>query len=253
MTIDLSTYKKLYLETARKLVEEYTQILSTQKTALAIQDILRIFHSLKGQSMAMGYKNIAALSLEIETFCRTIIDNKILLNSPLKDSLPSPKVFSDTLDLIDKTNGDGSLTEQVDRMKKTIDGFKQKQLSILLVEDDVFFQKVCIDKLREKHVLVDFSDNGEDAIVRIAAKKYDCILLDIIMPKKNGFDVLQFAKENNIIPATPFIVFSTLGQEENIQKALSMGAVDFISKGDFDFDLLMSKIETVVKKNIAEA
>ena len=72
------------------------------------------------------------------------------------------------------------------------------------------------------------------------------------MPKKNGFDVLQFAKENNIIPTTPFIVFSTLGQEENIQKALSMGAADFISKGNFDFDLLMSKIETVVKKNIAK-
>ena len=95
---------------------------------------------------------------------------------------------------------------------------------------------------------MDFSYNGEDAIARLAIKKYDCILLDIIMPKKNGFDVLQYAKDNNIIPATPIIVFSTLGLEENIQRALSMGAADFINKGDFDFNLLMSKIESVVNK-----
>lgn len=248
MTIDLSAYKKLYLETARKLVEEYTQVLSTQKADLAVQDILRIFHSLKGQSMAMGYKNLATLSLEVETYCRALAENKISLNTSLKDSLPSPKVFSGALDLIDSTNEEGLLTAEIQLIKEATEGIKQKQLSILLVEDDVFFQKVCIDKLQEKHALVDFSDNGEDAIVRIAAKKYDCILLDIIMPKKNGFDVLQFAKDNNIIPATPFIVFSTLGQEENIQKALSMGAVDFISKGNFDFDLLMSKIEAAINK-----
>ncbi len=82
----------------------------------------------------------------------------------------------------------------------------------------------------------------------MAVKKYDCILLDIIMPKKNGFDVLQYAKENGIIPTTPIIVFTTLGQEENIQKALSMGAADFINKGEFDFSNLMDKITSTIKK-----
>jgi CheY-like chemotaxis protein len=198
--------------------------------------------------MAMGYKNIALLSLEMETFSRTLADNKIILTQELQNLLPNPKVFIDDLDYLERTNEEVPLYKEIEEVKKITEGMKHKHLRILLVEDDPFFQKICIDKLREKSVLVDFSDNGEDAIARMAAREYDCILLDIIMPKKNGFDVLQFAKENNIIPATPIIVFSTLGQEENVQKALSMGASAFINKGDFDFDLLMSKIESIVNK-----
>ena len=248
MTINLSSYKTLYLETARKLVEEYVAIKSSSETEHTVANLLRIFHSLKGQSMAMGYKNIALLSLQIELFCRTLNDNKTTLNSTLRSLLPLPKVFYEDLDYIEKTNEEISLIKEIDSTRELIEKIKSKQLCLLLVEDDVFFQKICIDKLREKSILVDFSDDGEDAIARMAIKKYDCILLDIIMPKKNGFDVLKFAKENNIIPQTPVIVFSTLGQEENIQKALAMGAVDFINKGDFDFNLLMSKIDFAVHK-----
>ena len=254
MTINLSAYKTLYIETAHKLVAEYDQIKLSPETEYTTQNILRIFHSLKGQSMAMGYKNLAMLSREVETFCRKLIDLKSPLTSALKNSLPMPKVFSDALDYIEKMDEDPALIQETEAIKKLTENIQKKQPSILLVEDDPFFQKICIDKLREKQVFVDFSDNGEDAIARMAAKKYDCILLDIIMPKKNGFDVLQFAKENAIIPSTPIIILSTLGQEEDIKKALSMGAADFINKGNFDFDQLVSKIEAViVKKNIPTA
>jgi len=249
MTINITAYKALYLETGRKLIEEYTDIKSTSETQFATQNLLRIFHSLKGQSLAMGYNNIASLSLLIETFCRTLSDSKIPFVGELVSSLPSPKIFLEDLDNIDKTNEEISLSKDILMMQKLLEEIKNKQLSILVVEDDTFFQKLCIDKLREKLVLVDFANDGEDAIARMTAKKYDCVLLDIIMPKKNGFDVLQHAKENGILPSTPFIVFSTLGQEENIQKAIAMGAIDFVNKADFDFNLLMSKIETVVHKS----
>lgn len=248
MVIDISAYKTLYLETARKLIAEYSQVKSTPGTDQTVQDILRIFHSLKGQSMAMGYKNIAVLSLEIETYCRSLVDNKIPFSADLLAKLPDGKVFLDDFAYIESTNEEITLIKDTEAIKSLTIGIKNQQIHILLVEDDPFFQKICIDKLKEKSVLVDFSDNGEDAIAHIAAKKYDCILLDIIMPKKNGFDVLQYAKENNIIPLTPIIVFSTLGQEENIQKALSMGAVDFVNKGEFDFNLLMSKILSTINK-----
>ena len=88
MTINLSSYKTLYLETARKLVEEYVAIKSSSETEHTVANLLRIFHSLKGQSMAMGYKNIALLSLQIELFCRTLNDNKTTLNSTLRSLLP---------------------------------------------------------------------------------------------------------------------------------------------------------------------
>lgn len=249
MTTDLSKYKSLYLETGRKLIGEYVTALSSVETEYSTQNMLRIFHSLKGQSIAMGYKNIGVLSLQIETLCKKLGDAKLPMSTLIKSALPTPKVFMDQLDYIERTNEEAPLDVETNTVKKLIDDIKLHEVSILLVEDDVFFQKVCIDKLREKSFLVDFSNNGEEAVARLATKKYDCILLDIIMPKKNGFDVLQYAKDNGITPQTPIIVFSTLGQEENIQKAISMGAVDFINKADFDFELLISKIESFIHKS----
>jgi CheY-like chemotaxis protein len=198
--------------------------------------------------MAMGYKNIALLALQVENLCRKLIDSKTSLDAAMMDSFPQPKALNDALDYIEKTNDEVNLVKETESTKQISENIHPENLHLLLVEDDLFFQKMCIDKLREKSIIVDFSDNGEDAIARLAGKKYDCILLDIIMPKKNGFDVLQYAKENNIIPQTPIIVFSTLGQEENVQKALAMGAVDFINKGNFDFNLLMTKIEAAAHK-----
>ena len=69
------------------------------------------------------------------------------------------------------------------------------------------------------------------------------------MPKKNGFEVLQYAKDNAITAMTPIIVFSTLGQDQDIQKALSLGAADYANKAFFDFDTLLQKIFSVTKNN----
>ena len=121
------------------------------------------------------------------------------------------------------------------------------QLNILLVEDESFFQKFYVLKLQEQFFSVDLAMDGEEAIQKISQKKYDCILLDIIMPKKNGFEVLQYARDNAIIPLTPIIMYSTLGQEQDIQKALSLGAVDYANKAFFDFDTLLQKILSVTK------
>ena len=118
-------------------------------------------------------------------------------------------------------------------------------LNILLIEDESFFQKFYILKLQEKLFLVDLAVDGEEGILKMKKKKYDCILLDIIMPKKNGFEVLQYAKDNLIIPGTPIIMFSTLGQDSDIQKALAMGAADYANKAFFDFDTLLDKINSV--------
>lgn len=120
-------------------------------------------------------------------------------------------------------------------------------MKILIIEDDAFFQKFYVLKLRECGFDVDLAIDGEEGIQKIGQSKYDCILLDIIMPKRNGFEVLEYVKKNAIIPKTPIIVFSTLGQEQDIQKALAMGAADYANKTFFDFDMLLNKIYIVTK------
>ncbi len=118
-------------------------------------------------------------------------------------------------------------------------------MNILVVEDDAFFQKFYVLKLQELGHTVELAPDGEVAIELLKNKIYDCVLLDIIMPKKNGFEVLEFASQQGIPQKTPIIMFSTLGQEDDMKKALSLGARDYANKAFFDFDTLVEKISAI--------
>lgn len=116
---------------------------------------------------------------------------------------------------------------------------------ILLADDDEFFQKFYSKKLTEEGFEVDLAVNGDEAIEKVDKRKPDLILLDIIMPKKTGFEVLEILNARQIIPTLPVLVFSTLGQEKDVQKALDLGARDYVNKTFFDFDTLLSKIKNL--------
>lgn len=120
-------------------------------------------------------------------------------------------------------------------------------MKILVAEDDAFYQKFYTNKLQEKGFEVVLAVDGEDAIQKIADTRPDLILLDIIMPKKDGFEVLTAIKSNSVAQNIPVIVFSSLGQEDDVKKAKSLGASDYINKSFYDFDLLLAKIATYNK------
>ena len=119
-------------------------------------------------------------------------------------------------------------------------------MNILLAEDDTFFQKFYSTKLAGQNFSVAIAQDGEEGLTKIAEFKPDIILLDIIMPKKNGFELLEAIGKKPTNP--PIIVFSSLGQEQDVEKAKSLGAIDYINKSFYDFDNLLTKIQTVLKK-----
>jgi CheY-like chemotaxis protein len=118
-------------------------------------------------------------------------------------------------------------------------------MNILLVEDDVFFQKFYATKVKEAGYEVQVAGDGEEALVKLQTFKPDLILLDIIMPKKDGFEVLKSLSLNEHLKSIPVLVFSTLGQEQDIEKAKQLGARDYVNKSFFDFDTLHQKIQTL--------
>ena len=120
-------------------------------------------------------------------------------------------------------------------------------MRILLIDDDVFFQKFYATKLREKGFEVHVASDGVEGIKKAKAVKPDIILLDIIMPKMDGFEVLKAFASDNEIRNTPVLVFSTLGQEQEVKKALALGARDYTNKTFFDFDNLIRKIASLIK------
>lgn len=123
-------------------------------------------------------------------------------------------------------------------------------MHILLVDDDQFFQKFYVKKLTEKGFTVDTASDGEEALAKVKTVKPDLLLLDLIMPKKDGFEVLQALAADGTMQTLPVLVFSTLGQDKDKEKAMKLGAKTFVNKSYFDFDGLLSKIGEATTKKV---
>lgn len=121
-------------------------------------------------------------------------------------------------------------------------------MKVLLVEDDKFFRDFYAFKLQEKNIVIDVADNGEDGLKKITEAPPDLVLLDLIMPKKDGFEVLAAMQQAGLTNTVPVLVFSTLGQEKDIEKARQLGARGYINKSFFDFDKLYARIIDMAKK-----
>ena len=120
-------------------------------------------------------------------------------------------------------------------------------MKILIADDDTFFQKFYSSQLAEQGFEVIIATNGNDTLQKIRESKPDIVLLDIIMPDKDGFEVLEEKSQDNTIKNIPVIVFSTLGQEQDIKKATELGATGYINKSFFDLNSLLAKIQEVIK------
>ena len=119
-------------------------------------------------------------------------------------------------------------------------------MKILLVEDDKFFQKFYSTKLTENKVEVQVASNGEEGLIKMRDFKPDLVLLDLIMPKMDGFAVLATRSQDENLKKIPVIVFSTLGQEKDVENAKSLGSNGYINKGSFDFNNIIAKINQVM-------
>lgn len=100
--------------------------------------------------------------------------------------------------------------------------------NILVIDDERAIRKALSEILTFEGFVVDEAADGEEGIKKIKENSYDCILCDIKMPKKDGLEVLQFAKEEK--PDVPFIVISGHGNLETAVEAVKKGAYDYISK-----------------------
>lgn len=114
---------------------------------------------------------------------------------------------------------------------------------ILVVEDEEFLVKALVDSFEAEGYTVDAALNGEDAIKQLEKQKPDVILLDLLLPKKGGFDVLKEIKANAEWNLIPVIVLSNLGGDEQIKRALEMGADDYFVKSQHPIEEVIEKVK----------
>lgn len=123
-------------------------------------------------------------------------------------------------------------------------------MKILIVEDDAFFRNFYMTKLKDTGFEVFAAVDGEEGMSKARQFKPDVILLDIVMPKKDGFAVLQELSKDALLMNTPVLVFSSLNQKEDLEKIKKIGAKGYVSKNVQDFDSLLSKIFEVTKSSV---
>lgn len=119
-----------------------------------------------------------------------------------------------------------------------------KKYKILVIEDEKFLKKIYQTKLTLEGFIPILASNGEEGIEAIKKEKPDLILLDLIMPVKTGFEVLEEIKKNKNLKSIPVIVASNLGQEDDRKRVLELGAKEFIIKSDSTIQGIIDKIRT---------
>ena len=114
---------------------------------------------------------------------------------------------------------------------------------ILVAEDDRFLRKAAEMALKRQGYTVLTAADGEEALRAAQSELPDLILLDLIMPKLNGFDVLQALKKEAPTAKIPVIVLSNLGQDRDVQQAMDAGATAYFIKTDLSLQALVQRVE----------
>mgnify|MGYP003980509605 CR=1 FL=1 len=116
---------------------------------------------------------------------------------------------------------------------------------VMIAEDDVSLMEIMSMQLKKKGYNVISATNGKKAVEMVREVTPDILLLDLLMPEMDGFEVLQYMQENDI--HVPTMVLTNLGQEQNCDKSKELGAIDCCVKSDTPLNLLATKIEGILK------
>jgi DNA-binding response OmpR family regulator len=130
----------------------------------------------------------------------------------------------------------------IEENKNSINGKK-----ILIVEDDIFINSLFAEKLFKKGAIVFSAKNSDDAFGILKVEQIDIISLDLLLPGMNGFDILKKIKEDPSTKDIPVIILSNLGQKNDVDMGLKLGAKKFLIKALYSMDELLDQFLEVLK------
>ena len=113
---------------------------------------------------------------------------------------------------------------------------------VLIIEDEKILSGLLDKKLKEVGYEISLAYDGEEGLQKMREEKPDLVLLDIIMPKKGGFEVLEERRQDNEIKDIPVVIISNSGQPVEISKALDLGVKDYLIKTQFDPKEVVDKV-----------
>ncbi|HCP08316.1 MAG TPA: response regulator [Candidatus Moranbacteria bacterium] len=118
---------------------------------------------------------------------------------------------------------------------------------ILIIEDETSLQKALSEFLMEENFDVAAASDGEQGLILAKDENPDLILLDIILPKKDGYEVLAELKQDEKTKRIPVILLTNLESHEDIEKAFEKGASTYLVKSNYKMEDIVKKIKETLK------
>lgn len=125
----------------------------------------------------------------------------------------------------------------------------EKKIKVLLVEDDKFLRDICGTKLIKEGFEIIEAVDGQEVLKKIIKDKPDIVLLDIVLPSMNGFEALSQIRSypDLAVSKTPVLMLSNLGQDDDVKRAMELGASDYLIKSNFSTQEITDKIRRTLK------
>ena len=127
-------------------------------------------------------------------------------------------------------------------------GGNLRAYKVLWVEDDAFLSDLVAMKLEQEGCTALYAKDGKEALDILKTEVPDIILLDLVLPGMSGFDILEAIKSNPSLKEIPVIVLSNLGQQEDIDRVMRLGAKKHLIKAEHDLDDIVAEILAVLRK-----
>lgn len=120
---------------------------------------------------------------------------------------------------------------------------------ILIVEDEPTLSSILRARLEKEGMEVDQAKDGVEALMFLKQNKYDLVLLDIILPKMSGFEVMESIKNDPNTNPVPIVIVSNLGQDSDIERGEMLGAIGYFIKAKLSIEELILKIKEFFSEN----
>ncbi len=119
--------------------------------------------------------------------------------------------------------------------------------TILLVEDDPFLVDIYTTKLRDSGFLVETATDGTSGLRKLKEKEFDLLVLDIVLPHIDGWQILKEIEGDEKFKNLKVVIFSNLGQKEEVEKGLKMGAVKYFIKAHYTPSEIVEEIKKILR------
>ncbi|MBI1888979.1 MAG: response regulator transcription factor [Candidatus Spechtbacteria bacterium] len=118
---------------------------------------------------------------------------------------------------------------------------------ILLIEDDPFLSEIYVTKFHEAGFMAVVAEDGVFGLEKVKEVRPDIVILDIVMPNMDGFELLRKIKKDEDLKFTPVVILSNLGEQENVEKGFGLGAADYIIKAHYTPTEVVAKVKEILK------